>query len=1113
MRGDRDHLVGLAQLHEQQHAEGREAAWRRSMATLAASVTNRRRPVPLEGLDPRALASSVRTALQTRLIDDLDWLSAPASAAALYELAAALPAGPEKRELGRRVLQRLHQGDAATFVALATQLALGSRRALSGAPLRARVALSLDLPLGSGARVDGLALALISRRELEREWLRIPSTGSLPARRLAARLLERAARETARRAAEGDDSGVRVFQTDSVHTAWERLLHDRESLVWRHVATARGLLSYALPDLNEVIHQELRPGLTPTEWRRAGASLAASIAIDPDGALQQARGLLGSPVLRTDPGVATAMLFGLPRAAEAHPAAVEELLEQLVRIGGVEAAEALVELRRERLGEEFGDWATQLARAELREALLEEGPVDDGRQALIEAVGSELREGDEGGEPSLRDRLADALETFADQGASAAYAQAQRVLEAASDEIDVLEQCSDADHEGRRRGFKALRQLDLGLCETDTLSNLLMLGARNEQTGAVARPLGDLFHRMNDWLIRHESEPLRSTGVPHFMLRMRRLRTLLHLIDADGSLVDDRAELLQQRRVVDLRTLFTRVRDDQADSLRRARCAATSRACDALVREEMAEVSDVVLATGLYVHDPDDIQILAEASMVPDIEAALRAYLKLAQTVRTAPTSGSGVRNSLDALHMLANDLPVASSPRVEALRSALLGLNRALETVASASSLEELAGGGGDTKLAPLEAAMQSVAELVVGARRRLGETPDDIVPAIGQSLHMLDFCVEGALKDSRDALDGALASAAETLRLELPPSIADVAVITLERVRKLPTQSPSTSRTSFFPAAPKEAPLPPWMPPGRMLGGFYVLRSLGSGAVGSVFVARRVEERKDPQAETFALKVPEYDADAARTLSEEQFLQLFREEAGALLALPQHPNLARFVTFDAGARPKPILVMELVEGPTLERVLEMGELDMERAIELLDGVAAGLEAMHSVGIGHLDVKPSNVILREWEGTPDPTVRPGAPVLVDFGLAGRHVRPGCGTAEYGAPELWGQEVKGYRPMPVDVYAFACIVYELLTGRILFNGPHETALITQHLSHDGMPHNVAVLHTDPRTAELGELLRQALRRDPANRAPIGQVRQKLRRIAPQLKQYPWPLLG
>ena len=100
--------------------------------------------------------------------------------------------------------------------------------------------------------------------------------------------------------------------------------------------------------------------------------------------------------------------------------------------------------------------------------------------------------------------------------------------------------------------------------------------------------------------------------------------------------------------------------------------------------------------------------------------------------------------------------------------------------------------------------------------------------------------------------------------------------------------------------------------------------------------------------------------------------------------------------MTFDAATKPKPILVMELVEGTRCDQLLGSRLLTIPRALSLLDGVLAGLEAMHSVNVGHLDLKPSNVILRD--GT--------TPVLVDFGLAGRNIRPGCATGSYGAPEV-----------------------------------------------------------------------------------------------------------
>ena len=111
-------------------------------------------------------------------------------------------------------------------------------------------------------------------------------------------------------------------------------------------------------------------------------------------------------------------------------------------------------------------------------------------------------------------------------------------------------------------------------------------------------------------------------------------------------------------------------------------------------------------------------------------------------------------------------------------------------------------------------------------------------------------------------------------------------------------------------------------------------MLRPIGTGGGGSVFVARRAEDRHDENAETFALKIPSFDGQNAYTLTEQEFMQMFRAEAGALLTLPQHPNLAGFVTFDARARPKPILVMELVRGPSLERVIDKRELSVPFAL-----------------------------------------------------------------------------------------------------------------------------------------------------------------------------------
>jgi hypothetical protein len=1106
----RERLEGLTVLHRLTSAEQREAAWRQGIATLARAVVDERRPVPLEGLDPDALLQSLEIAIEGGLVEKLDWLSGPAAAAALYEVAAALPSSPVKRQLGRMVLQRLRKGDAATFVAVATQLALGSQRALSGRSIRARVALALSLPIGTVNNVDALALALISRQDSSRDWLRTPATGSLPSRRLAARLLERAAREAARRAAEGDDTGVRVFCTEAVREAWDRLLADRETLVWRHVAAARGLLASSMPIFQQEMQRHLDPEFTITEWRRAAASLAASIAVEPEEGLRACRELLDSVVFQQDHGIAAAMIAGLPRAAESHPMAVESLLDQLMRVGGLDTAEALVELRRERIRPGFAEEAAKKAEAHLRKAIAQGGSEDAGRAALMRALAEELNGARTRSEPALRDMISDALETFANEGAYEAAREAQPILEAAARKAELLERPVQGDPDTNISAFLALRELDSALFETSSLNDLLLVGEDDDAHGAHDERLGDLFQRVTNWLVIREGDPLQEgSQVPQFTMRLRQLRTMLHLVDADGPHVDPRKDLVRQRRLLTQRVLLNRVRHDPKSSLRRTLCAATARTCDALVREEIADVSDVVIAAAGHVLHLDDLKTMAEASMVPEIECALRAYAKLQQATRTAQRDGHGLVAATDALTAIGNELPVARSARIEAFRQALSLLARGLRSVGASSSLTEIAERSAGTPLATLERGVATMAQLVSGSRRRLGASIGDESTASAAEIWAMGLEVERALHTSVSEIDQAFSNAVSAVTRDLPGAFAELTTALLKHLSSLPLDGPRRAPSIAPLEIDADAPLPAWAPPSRIVGGFYLVRTVGTGAVGSVFVARRVEDRQDETAPLFALKVPDYSAAAARTLSEDEFLRLFREEAGALLALPEHPNIARFVTFDAGARPKPILVMELVEGPSLERMLEMGDLSLGRARDLLLGVGAGIDAMHQVGVGHLDVKPSNIIVCNADAVTG-VGQPPKPVLVDFGLAGRHLRPGCGTANYGAPEIWGAGDTS-QALPADVYAFGCLIFEAYTGRTLFDGNGEAAMITQHITHDGDPEAVRALLDRSETRELGALIARCLRGNPDHRITIRQARQFLADLSLGVKNERWPV--
>src|SRR5205814_4122289 len=100
----------------------RRAMWRQSMTALSRAVAEDG-PRPLDGMQPDALVKGVRAALANQLVDDLDWLESAAAGAALFELATALPVGPEQRDLGRRILARLLAANAEAFVTLATRMA------------------------------------------------------------------------------------------------------------------------------------------------------------------------------------------------------------------------------------------------------------------------------------------------------------------------------------------------------------------------------------------------------------------------------------------------------------------------------------------------------------------------------------------------------------------------------------------------------------------------------------------------------------------------------------------------------------------------------------------------------------------------------------------------------------------------------------------------------------------------------------------------------------------------------------------------------------------------------------------------------------------------------
>jgi eukaryotic-like serine/threonine-protein kinase len=205
---------------------------------------------------------------------------------------------------------------------------------------------------------------------------------------------------------------------------------------------------------------------------------------------------------------------------------------------------------------------------------------------------------------------------------------------------------------------------------------------------------------------------------------------------------------------------------------------------------------------------------------------------------------------------------------------------------------------------------------------------------------------------------------------------------------------------------------------PVGRVLDGRYRVESLiATGGMATVYLG--TDTRLD---RTVALKVMH-----AELANDEDFVRRFVGEARSVARL-SHPNVV--AVYDQGADGRMLyLAMEYVPGRTLRDLMnERGRLDPRDALDILDGILAGLGAAHAAGIAHRDVKPENVLLTSGHSVK----------VADFGLARTmagtsHTKTGLliGTAAYLAPE---QVSRGAADARTDVYAAGIMLFEMLTG-------------------------------------------------------------------------------
>src|SRR5919108_1188782 len=229
-----------------------------------------------------------------------------------------------------------------------------------------------------------------------------------------------------------------------------------------------------------------------------------------------------------------------------------------------------------------------------------------------------------------------------------------------------------------------------------------------------------------------------------------------------------------------------------------------------------------------------------------------------------------------------------------------------------------------------------------------------------------------------------------------------------------------------------------------GTRVGAYEVLALLGEGGMGRVYRARDVRLKRD-----VAIKALQHEV-----AGDPDRIARFRREAEALAAL-NHPHIAAIHDL-LDWEGSQFLVLELIEGETLAARIQRESLPIKGVILIAGQIARALEAAHARGIVHRDLKPANVKITpagvvkvldfglakdQGEGGDHRASLTHSPTMLGGGTAGGVV---LGTASYMSPE----QARGqYVDAQSDIWAFGCVLYEMLAGRRAFDGPTTTDVL------------------------------------------------------------------
>ena len=259
------------------------------------------------------------------------------------------------------------------------------------------------------------------------------------------------------------------------------------------------------------------------------------------------------------------------------------------------------------------------------------------------------------------------------------------------------------------------------------------------------------------------------------------------------------------------------------------------------------------------------------------------------------------------------------------------------------------------------------------------------------------------------------------------------------------------------------------------RSLGSqFEIMRLLGRGGMGAVYLAREYSLDR-----LVAIKVLLPDATAAESG------ERFRREARTAAKLT-HPNIVPLLTFGE-ADGMMYFVMGFVQGESLKsRIERKGKIDPDEARRILGDIAGALHYAHEQGVVHRDVKPDNILIDDENGKP---------LLTDFGIA-QSVASGdtltqvgttLGTPHYMSPE----QASGERDIDgrSDLYSLGVIGYEMLSGRLPFEGDNLREVLVQHVTKDPVP----LTNLEPSIPEdLARTISKCLEKEPDKRIADGQ---------------------